>query len=282
MSVKAHVGVSFETLKRNYPTYKTLPPKLQDFMDGLNRITPGNTPCCVQVSHALNMAGRRIPTHSFRRRNAQIGSFYYLLAVDELEMHLSGVYGRGESIKKSSSGHTRSLAEMKKHIDGRQGILVFRNNGAGHHTELWDRTHILQDGKAVSGGGAVMNQENIFGQPRVLFWDVGADAPGTAPIPPWLTGWWHVNDGQDYYYYFSDQHVVTYTKTKPSNLNIPPAKIPMNEGSVHLSFHDAVITIDWNPADGGETQEIFTRLPTTINQMAGVSNRYGPLMATKM
>jgi hypothetical protein len=250
-------------------------------MDGLNAITPGNTSCCVQVSHALNKAGVLIPSHSFRRPNTKIDSFFYLLAVDELEIYLAGISGRGEDIKKGGSGN-RSLTEMKNYIDGRQGILVFRNSGAGHHTELWDKNHILQDGKMLSGGGAVMNESNIFGQPRVLFWDVALEATGTAAVPSWLLGWWHVNDGVDYYYYFSDQHVVTYTKTKPANLQMPPNKVPMNEGSVKLSTNDTVVTLDWNPADGGETREIFTRQPSSTTEMSGVSNRYGPLKATKM
>ena len=38
------VRVKFETLKSFYPTYKTLPKALQDFMDGLNKVSAGNTP----------------------------------------------------------------------------------------------------------------------------------------------------------------------------------------------------------------------------------------------
>jgi hypothetical protein len=171
---------------------------------------------------------------------------------------------------------------MKAYIDGRRGILVFRNAGTGHHTELWDKTHILQDGKAVSGGGAVMNEANIFGQPRVLFWDVAEEKKGVNPVPSWLQGWWKVNDGNIYYYYFTDQHVVTYTKTEPKNLTIPPVKMPLNEGAVTVSSTATTIVIDWNPADGGETKETFTRQSTSSDSMNGVSNRYAPLLATKM
>jgi hypothetical protein len=169
------IRVNFDALKRNYPTYKTLPPLLQKFMDGLNKIKPGNTPCCVQVSHALNKVGLLIPAKSYRRANSKIESYYYILAVDELEQYFAGLYGQGEEIKKDPSGQVQSLVEMKQFLNGRQGILLFRSPGAGHHTELWDKTHIIQDGKAVSGGGAVMNEENIFGQPRVLFWEVTDD-----------------------------------------------------------------------------------------------------------
>ena len=282
MAETSKIRVNFDILRANYPTYKTLPPPLQKFMDGLNQVAAGNTPCCVQISHALNKAGQLIPLSSFRRANSKIESYYYILAVDELEQYLSGLYGRGEEIKKDSSGKVRSTGEMKQHLNNKQGILLFRSAGAGHHTELWDKTHIVQDGKAMSGGGAMMNESNIFGQPRVLFWEVIEEKAGLNPVPNWLRGWWKVDDDNMYYYYFSDQHVVTYTKVQPKNTMAPPVKQPLNEGAVTVSQNSTLIVIDWNPADGGETKETFTRLPTTIGSMGGVSNRYGPLRATKM
>ena len=283
MAATGKIRVKFDTLKAHYPTYKTLPSLLQKFMDGLNKITPGNTPCCVQISHALNKVGQQIPASGYRRANSKIESTYYILAVDELEQYLSGRYGRGEEIKKTPSGKVRSTAEMKQYLNDKQGILLFRNAGAGHHTELWDKTHIVQDGNAVSGGGAIMNEANIFGQPRVLFWEVTEEAAGLNPVPGWLPGWWHVTDGNTYYYYFSDQHVVTYTKVEPKNVTVPPVKTPLNEGTVTISPSAPEIVIDWNPADGGATKESFTREPSTSeSRMRGVSNRYAPLWATKM
>lgn len=283
MAETGKIRVSFDTLKAGYPTYKTLPTPLQRFMDGLNKITPGNTPCCVQISHALNKVGQHIPANGFRRANSRIETSYYILAVDELEQYLSGRYGRGEEIKRDPAGKVRSTVEMKQHLDGKQGILLFRSAGAGHHTELWDKTHIIQDGKAISGGGAIMNESNIFGQQRVLFWEVIEETAGLNPVPGWLVGWWHVTDGNTYYYYFSDQHVVTYTKVEPKNLAAPPVKTPLNEGTVIISPSVPEIVIDWNPADGGATKESFTCEPSNSeSKMRGVSNRYAPLLATKM
>ena len=172
---------------------------------------------------------------------------------------------------------------MKQHLNGKQGILLFRSAGAGHHTELWDKTHIIQDGNAVSGGGAKMDESNIFGQARVVFWEVIEEAAGLNPVPNWLQGWWNVTDGNPYYYYFSDQHVVTYTKIAPKYLAAPPVKTPLNEGAVNVSPSAPQIVIDWNPADGGATKESFTLEPSTSeSRMPGVSNRYAPLLATKI
>jgi hypothetical protein len=201
--------------------------------------------------------------------------------VNELEQYLSGAYGRVEDIKRDPSGKQRSMNEMKKYIDGRQGILVF----GGMHTELWDKTHIMQDGKALGGNGAVMNEAAIFGTAKVLFWEVSEEPAGLTPVPSWLQGWWNVYDGNTYYYYFSDEHVVTYTKTEPKNLSSPPVKIPMNEGDVTITLdarNTATIVLDWNPADGGATRETFTNVITSRDGMNGVSNRYAPLYAKKM
>ena len=126
-----------------------------------------------------------------------------------------------------------------------------------------------------------MNADAIFSKPRVVFWStIGSDPYEENPVPGWLQGWWEVYDGNYYYYYFNDENVVTYTTAKPANTSMPPYKMPMNEGDVTVSGDETEIIIDWNPADGGETQEIFTkRSPTTMN---GTSNRYAPLFATKI
>ena len=75
-SSTGRVRANFDTLKANYPTYNRLPKRLQDFMDRLNKgipeDKPHNTPCCVQVSHALNLAGQKVPPSSWRRSNSPI------------------------------------------------------------------------------------------------------------------------------------------------------------------------------------------------------------------
>jgi hypothetical protein len=127
-----------------------------------------------------------------------------------------------------------------------------------------------------------MDQGACFGQPRVLFYEVDDGTPKGNTAPDWLQGWWEVYDGNTYYYYFSDQNVATYTKTKPAHLNTPPLRVPLNEGDVKVSNDALTVEIDWNPADGGATVETFTRQPASTTFMNGVSNRYAPLTATKM
>ncbi len=52
--------------------------------------------------------------------------------------------------------------DIQTYLQGRTGILLFRNTGAGFHTELWNGSDIKQTD---------MDRGACFGQPRVLFWD---------------------------------------------------------------------------------------------------------------
>jgi type VI secretion system (T6SS) effector Tae4 (amidase) len=256
------IPVDFDTLRKSYPVFKKLPPHLQNYIDALNKgLTPGqpkNTPCCLQVSEALNGCGgdHKVPSRSHRRANPELArgsGNYFLQAVDELEIHLKAKYGPGEEIKTGSRKDTPSI---KKHLSGRQGILCFRSAGAGTHTELWDKTRILQDG-APSSSGAAMNQDYIFGQPRVVFWEAtGASAP-VSVAPVWITGWWEVKDGlETYYYYFFPTGVVHYTRTRPVG---PHRPLPTNDSSGTYSADvSGNITVRWKVGD--LAVEIFTPL----------------------
>ena len=96
----------------------------------------------------------------------------------------------------------------------------------------------------------------------------------------WLLGWWDVNDGNQYYYYFGPKGFVQYTKTRPANTARPLAA-GMNQGVYSMNGSD-VLVIDWNPADGGTTVETFGGARPGSARMAGTSNRYGPLVATRL
>lgn len=167
----AVIPVSFELLRRHYPARPNLTPELRRFMNA----TPG-TPCCVQMSHSLNMSGQRVSETYVggRRPNARIRingvDYFYLLAVDELERWLTLRYGPGELVSLDAARRRRTPAQIRAALQGRTGIIAFRTSGAGFHTELWDGRQIVQRD---------MVEDACFNQPRVLFWDAGA--------PQWLT-----------------------------------------------------------------------------------------------
>ncbi|MGC2660349.1 MAG: T6SS effector amidase Tae4 family protein [Bryobacteraceae bacterium] len=156
------ISLDWDTVKRSYPM-RPLTGGLKSFMDSLG---PGNTPCCVQMSHALNAAGSVIGLRSNRRRTSTIrtslGTFQYLLAVDEIKWFLEDNYGMCDEISTNDNGSRRTIRQMQDVLDGRTGILVFSNLRYGAHTELWDEDHMHQ--RDIS--------QNIFHEPKVYFWDV--------------------------------------------------------------------------------------------------------------
>lgn len=279
------IPVDFAELRKNYPTYKKLPAHIQNYMDALNKDlpegTPKNTPCCFQISEAFNLAGpeTKIPDRSYRRPTAKLGSFRYLGAVDELEYYLTATFGAGEEIHKQKGAGTPAaqMKAMKAAMTGRQGVVLFRNGGAGVHVELWDGTDIIQNGAPASDGSG-MNQGYLFGQPRVLFWQAVGD-DGQDPLPEWLTGWWDVNDGQQYYYYISPEYVVSYTRKEPMTALSLPERNMVNEGTV--TFKDQRLTFNWKPDGNEATEEVFTVPWGCPVRMEGTSNRFAPLVATR-
>ncbi|HSB64661.1 MAG TPA: T6SS effector amidase Tae4 family protein [Thermoanaerobaculia bacterium] len=277
MAAIAKIRSPFNTILAAYPTNDRLPQLITDYIDLLkankNPGDPDPTPCCLQISHALNAAGQKIYPFSYRRQNQPLGGNYYIGSVDELEHYLTARYGRTEDIKIG-----RTEAEMRRYLDGKQGILVFREGFAGAHTELWNKNSIIQKQGTPSG----MNEGALFSKPRILFWEITDEKDANA-VPVWLRGWWNVYDGNTYYYYFSDQHGVTYSKVAPASLGVAPAKKTLNEGTVTISATPPHVVIEWNPADGGATTESFTRVGwSSESEMNGVSNRYAPLFAKKM
>jgi hypothetical protein len=179
------IPVSYDSLRQYYPRRPSLTPELKKFMDGLNAgiadDKPKNTPCCVQVSHALNMAGQRVTqTYINQRRNnspISVGGtvYYYVLAVDEMEKYLTQRYGAGELLALDTATARPQAVQFKAYLQGRQGVLVFRDGGAGFHTELWNGQNCEQ---SIANGGDI-TQDACFGKRRVLFWDCGP--------PQWLT-----------------------------------------------------------------------------------------------
>ena len=169
--MRQNIPIDFDKLKSNYPHRtskegqfggKLAHKELREFMSH----TPG-TPCCVQVSHAFNMAGFPIPeTYPRARRfNSPIKikgtTYYYLLAVDEMETYLTQEYGPGELVSHDGN-RKRNYLQVQSYLKGRTGLLVMRDSTPGVHTEFWDGSSFLQKDMAV---------KHLLELPRVLFWD---------------------------------------------------------------------------------------------------------------
>lgn len=280
------LALDFDALRAGYPTYNRLPAHIQKQMDDYNKNlpegAPRNTPCCFQVSEALNVVGgeHKIPARSHRRGNCPLLGNFYLGSVDELEYYLSGRYGTGEDIKPYAKGAKNPITAMKAHIAGKHGILAFRDTGLGAHTELWDGSDIIQNG-APAAHGAALSQGFIFGRNRVLFWECTGD-DGVAEAPGWITGWWHVNDGQEWYYHFSSQYVVSFMQAKPEGPFDMPARKLGNEGRFAIDPGGLTLRLDWKAIGDGVTLETFDLASPTPVIMQGKSNRYAPLTARKI
>jgi hypothetical protein len=154
------ISLDWETVKRSYPMRPLIGP-LKTFMDH----TPG-TPCCVQMCHALIGAGFYPGPKSNWRNASQIttvfGTRNYVLAVNEMTWLLERNFGMGEELSKPVNGQRPSHQTMQAALNGRTGILVFKDLGAGTHTELWDVDHMHQPRMS----------DALFDAPKVLFWDV--------------------------------------------------------------------------------------------------------------
>ena len=172
-----YIPVNFEVLRLNYSRRIPNPKKpdssilevkeLQNYMDSL---PPKNTPRCIQVSHALNLAGQTIPATNptARRTNNEPITVAgvprnYIRAVDELEAWLTFKYGAGLDVRGFAGlpKTSNDMAAMKLQLSSVKGILLFRESGAGMHTELWDGKQILQRD---------MDEPHLFSRPRILVW----------------------------------------------------------------------------------------------------------------
>lgn len=97
----------------------------------------------------------------------------------------------------------------------------------------------------------------------------------------WFEGWWKVSDGDAYYYFFEPNGGVSYVETRPARTALrPPA--PVNSGSYRYDASQNQIVINWNPVAGQSTQETFWNASVGASMMNARSNRYQPLVATRM
>lgn len=292
----ATINADFDTMLEHYYLWNKLNKPVKTLLDGLNeairkeneklpeknaereakglkalKAAPKATPCCFQVSHAMNAAGVKVPEASEQRKlfKPADGNGYYIGNVRELEQILTDRFGKTEDIKAGKN----SIDKMKTIIFGRRGILAFRDDGYGYHTELWNK-HVIRQNESISGN---MSETGIFGQKRVLFWEV-TKAPREPTMPPWLAGWWSVDDGSQYYYHFLGLDYVYWTEKKPKNKD-ELGRARENYGSVTMT--PAGFKILWDPSGGGSTEETFT-CSAGATDAKGTSNRFGTLKASKM
>jgi hypothetical protein len=172
------IPASISRLTEEYPRRDQKIPEKYKYVNDVMRGLKG-TPCCVQVSHALNMCGIPVPPISYRRNpnpKLTIGGkrCNYLLATDELEEFMQSTYGEPEMINRNLN-KTRSAEEVKSYIAGRPGLLIFRYSGLRtvppehkfEHAEFWDGSGLLQKDMAFNA---------LLAKPRILMWDTNDPA----------------------------------------------------------------------------------------------------------
>ncbi|MBV8189522.1 MAG: hypothetical protein JOY64_02135 [Alphaproteobacteria bacterium] len=141
--------------------------ELDDWVSGLFNENPSYTTCCIQMSHAINMAFLRSDptkmvglqtyrraTHGFRIRGAGNREFHYVASVDEMKRFLDDTFAEGVEIT------------SKDDIDDQPGIIVFMGTVPyGIHTEIWTGDDFHQHW-----------MKGHFGhlkKPKVWFWSLG-------------------------------------------------------------------------------------------------------------
>ncbi len=161
--------------------------ELDSWVTGLKNEDPNYTTCCIQMSHAINMAFHiadaskmvgersiRRKTRSFRIAAAGNKEFHYLAAVDEMKAFLNDTFGEGEEISRRGDGKRASRTESKSYIQGRPGIVVFMGDQAwGVHTEIWEGDDFHQN--------FMKRRLDPFDKAPVWFWDIGLPRPEQLP-----------------------------------------------------------------------------------------------------
>ena len=147
--------------------YPSLNGELDDWVTGLINENRSYTTCCIQMSHAINMAfykkdpSKMVGLQSYRRktRGFKIKStgnteFHYIASVDEMKRFLDETFTAGVEIK------------SKDDIDGTPGIIVFMSGLTyGLHTEIWTGDNFHQ--AWMRGNFASLKR------PKVFFWSLG-------------------------------------------------------------------------------------------------------------
>jgi hypothetical protein len=141
--------------------------ELDDWVTGLINENPTYTTCCIQMSHAINMAfhasdvsklvgllSYRRPTRGFKIASVANKVFQYIASVDEMKEFLDDTFEAGVEISSRAD------------IADKPGIVVFMGNQPyGIHTEIWTGDNFHQT--FMKGNFAALTK------PRVWFWSLG-------------------------------------------------------------------------------------------------------------
>jgi hypothetical protein len=159
--------------------------ELNNWVSELKNENPNYTTCCIQMSHAINMAfhmadpSKMVGARSVRRKTrafkiaaAANKEFHYLASVDEMKAFLDSTFDEGEEISRRADGKPASPQEAKSFVQDRPGIVVFMKHQAwGFHTEVWTGSDWHQNW--------MKGRMGPFGWAPVWFWDMGVP---TVPI----------------------------------------------------------------------------------------------------
>src|SRR5215475_11524687 len=120
-----------------------------------------------------------------------------------------------------------------------------------------------------------------------LYTELAALAGASPPPPPvtvsWIDGWWQVvQEGTTYYYLLSTADgSAAWTYVAPASSSAPRPANPENRGTFFVTAADRFV-ITWERWSTVSTVEHFQRTNSDNSDLAGTSNRAGPLTATQI
>ena len=171
----AKIPINFDVLLMHHPYHNQIRALLREPLKSL--VIKGNwSPCCIQVSYALNRAGAPIEDASFyspeMKRGVRLfksGAENCIIDVFDMRGYLDGRYGKAENFKGSKE-------QMIAAISGRKGIIRFGTT----HVDLWegDRYHQQFRKDLPDSGAWAVTEAGAWKAPGVntlgvFFWQAG-------------------------------------------------------------------------------------------------------------
>ena len=178
---------------------------------------------------------------------------------------------------------------------GGYGGVPFRPNSYTQDQRHFDHIHMDWVDFALKNTGAEYKRipyqwseaAKTTGFAGALYSELAALAGATPPPPPatvnWIDGWWEVvQEGTTYYYLLSTSDgSAAWTYDRPASATAPQPANPENRGTFFVTASDR-FAITWERWSTVSTVEHFQRTNTDNSDLAGTSNRAGPLTATQI